>query len=248
MDFDNFIIETPAPAVPKIIWVSEWMADANGVLNDQGWIDLLEAQGYNVEADTSSNYMTLDPNKIANLEAADLIIISRNTNSGNYDDGNEPTEWNSVSTPLIMMTAYIARSNRWQWINGTTITEYYDETLMNVVDVNHPVFAGVAIESEDSFNLVDVIDETVDLGQNTFIIATDVGNGTLLAKRVDDDSIWIAEWQAGVNFYESTGQVPAGKRMLFTAGGGGGQLAGSMNLNADGQTMFLNAVAYMLTD
>jgi hypothetical protein len=34
--------------------------------------------------------------------------------------------------------------------------------------------------------------------------------------------------------------------MLFTAGGGGGQLAGSMNLNADGQLMFLNAVAYML--
>jgi hypothetical protein len=145
-----------------------------------------------------------------------------------------------------MLTPWIARSNRWEWINSTTIEEYYPETFMDVVAVDHPVFAGITTEAIDELNIVDVIDETVDSGQNSFIITPDVGNGTLLARRMDDGSIWIAEWEAGVVCYEGATQVPAGKRMLFTAGGGGGQTAGSMNLNADGQTMFLNAVMYML--
>ncbi len=231
----------------NIVWVSEWNTDANGVPCDQGWINLLEAQGYNVEADTTGDYMTLDPNKIANLEAADLIIISRNSNSGYYiDEEDEMTQWNSFKAPIILMTTWFSRSNRWQWVNSTSIEEYYPETTMDIVDVSHPVFAGVTIEVVDSNNVVDVIDETVDSGESTFITFDDVGNGILLARRSDDGSIWIAEWADGINFYAGTTQAPAGKRMLFTAGGGGGQEAGSMNLNEEGQKMFLNAVAYML--
>jgi hypothetical protein len=232
----------------KIVWVSEWNADPNtGVPYDQGWIDLLRAEGYVVDANTAGNYTELTESKIAELESADMIIISRNSNSGNYaTDANEVTQWNSFTAPIIMMTPWIARSNRWEWINSTSIVEYTPETFMDVVAVDNPVFAGVSIEAVDSLNLVDVIDETVDSGQNTFITATDVGNGTLLSRRMDDSSIWIAEWEAGVPCYEGTTQVPAGRRMLFTAGGGGGQTAGSMNLNEDGQRMFLNAVDYML--
>jgi len=233
----------------KIAWVSEWNADPNtGVPYDQGWIDMLIAEGYVVDANTAGNYTELTESKIAELESADMIIISRNTNSGGYaTDVNEVTQWNSFEAPIIMMTGYIARSSRWEWIDSTATVEYAPETFMDVVAVDHPVFAGITTEAIDSLNIVDVIDETVDSGQNTFITAIDVGNGTLLARRMDDSSIWIAEWEAGVVCYEGSTQVPAGKRMLFTAGGGGGQMAGSMNLNADGQTMFLNAIKYMLT-
>jgi hypothetical protein len=244
---DAEISVEPAAPAPKVVWVSEWNADANGVVYDQGWIDLLEAEGYDVDANTAGNFIDFTESKIAELEAADIIIISRNSNSGNYaGDVNEVTQWNSFTTPIIMLTPWIARSNRWEWINSTTIEEYYPETFMDVVAVDHPVFEGITTEAIDTLNIVDVIDETVDSGQNSFIITTDVGNGTLLARRMDDGSIWIAEWEAGVVCYEGAIQVPAGKRMLFTAGGGGGQTAGSMNLNADGQKMFLNAVKYML--
>jgi hypothetical protein len=225
-----------------IIWVSEWMSDASGTPYDQGWIDLLRDQGYTVEADTTSDYMTLDEDKIARLEAADLVIISRNSNSGNYIEGDETTQWNSIQTPLLLMSSYLARSNRWQWLNGTSITEYDAKAMLRVVDTDHPVFKGITPVGDQ----VDVINEAVNSGQSTFIITTTVGNGSLIAQRADDDSVWIVEWQAGIPFYSGTTQKPAGKRMLFTAGGGGGQTAGSLNFNGNGKTMFLNAVRYML--
>jgi len=226
----------------NIVWVSEWNADASGTPFDQGWIDLLEAQGYTVEADTTGDYMALDAGKIATLEAADLIIISRNSNSGNYADGDEPTQWNSITTPLILMSAYISRNNRWQWINGDAIVEFAAETMLQVVEGSHPVFTSITPVGGQ----VDVIDGTIDSGENSFVNATDVGNGTLIAQRADNGYIWIAEWAPGVQFYSGTTQIPAETRMLFTAGGGGGQTAGSLNLTPDGQKMFLNAVCYML--
>ena len=250
-----YITLTNTVNAENIVWVSEWNVDANGVICDQGWIDLLESQGYTVDANTAGDYMSLDPDKIAALKAADLIIVSRNSNSGNYaDDEAEITEWNSIKTPMILMTAYLTRSNRWQWINNSGIEQYADENQMNILDISHPIFAGVTTEAPDltneqldpSMNLVDVIDENIDEGQNTFIPSNDVGNGTLLATRSNDGYVWIAEWVDGEYFNDDSTQIPAAKRMLFSAGGGGGQEAGSMNLNEEGEKIFLNAVAYML--
>jgi len=143
---------------------------------------------------------------------------------------------------MIMMTAYWVRSNRWLWINSTTIEEYSPEAMLQVVDSTHPVFKGVTPVD----GLVDVIDETVNNGENSFIITNDVGNGILIAQRADNEAVWIAEWLPGVEFYEGSTQVPAEKRMLFLAGGGGGQEAGSFNLTEDGIKIFFNTVDYML--
>jgi len=235
-----------APAA-TIAWVSEWNVDANDVPYDQGWIDLLESQGYTVDANVAGNYMTLDDDKIETLKAADLIIVSRNSNSGNYiDEGDELNQWNSMPTPMILMTAYLVRNNRWQWVDTNDYEQYAPITQMDVVDTSHPIFAGVTTEAVGTKNLVEVINENVDEGTNTFITFADAGNGTVLARRSDDGRIWIAEWYNGTHFHENTTQVPARKRMLFSAGGGGGQEAGSMNFTDAGQTIFLNAVAYML--
>ncbi len=234
----------PVPAA-NIIWVAEENVDAAGVPYDQGWIDLLTAQGHTVDDQRATWWQTLDGSKIDALEAADLIIVSRTTNSGNYaGDATEVTQWNSVTTPLMLLTGYLARSSRWQWINTTGISEYATETALQVVDGTHPIFTGVNVTSGQ----VDVIDDSVNSGQATFLTsATDVGNGTLIGTRLDDGNAWIVEWAAGTTFYSGTAEVAAGKRLFLSgAGGGGGQEAGSMNFTPDGQTMFLNAVAYML--
>ncbi|MBP8303427.1 MAG: discoidin domain-containing protein [Phycisphaerae bacterium] len=226
-----------------IVWVSEWMSPGGGIPYDQGWIDLLRGEGYTVQADTTANHMVLDATNLAALEAADLIIVSRTTNSGNYaTDAAEVTQWNSIETPLILFAAYTARSSRWLWINSAATTEYAAETMLEVVQADHPVFRGLSPAN----NQIDVIDGAVNAGQCSFITGTDVGNGTLIARRADNGNIWIAEWEAGAPFYAATTQQPADKRMLFTAGGGGGQVAGSMNFTPAGQRMFLNAVAYMV--
>jgi hypothetical protein len=238
----SFFVITSTEAA-TIVWVSEWLTNAQGISFDQGWIDLLKAEGYTVIADTTFNYMTLDAAKLATLEDADLIIVSRTTNSGNYaSDGTEITQWNSIQTPLILTNAYLTRSNRWQWINSTAITEFQAETMLSITEASHQIFTGVTPVNGQ----IDMIDNSVNSGQITFINSSDIGNGTLIAQRADDGSVWIAEWEAGVPFYSGTTQVPAEKRMLFTAGGSGGQESGTLNLTENGQKIFLNAVRYML--
>jgi hypothetical protein len=55
--------------------------------------------------------------KLAALQNADLVIVSRRTNSGAYDA--ERKNWNELSTPLILMSGYLTRgedgSKRWGW-------------------------------------------------------------------------------------------------------------------------------------
>ena len=105
-----------------IIWVSEWNEDANGIPYDQDWIELLEARGYNVIADTTETYEVLNTHKINTLDAADLVIFSRNTTNINYIDGGEITQWNSIDTPLILLNAFLAGRNRWQWLNTNQVS------------------------------------------------------------------------------------------------------------------------------
>jgi hypothetical protein len=74
-----------------IIWVSGAYDDnGDGEPDDQEWIDRLEAEGYTVDLSfRNQESNTLDDDKIAVMEAADLIIFSRNSNSGDHDDGDE---------------------------------------------------------------------------------------------------------------------------------------------------------------
>jgi hypothetical protein len=219
-----------------IIWVSDNKTPTGGVPADQGWIDLLEANGHTVDLSfRNAEGRTLDAAKIDALNAADLIIISRDTDSGNYDDGQEPIQWNSITTPIIMQIGHIARNNRWLWLN-TDATNDTTATL-EVVESGHPVFSGVSIGANNQLDILTM--------GSSFANATDAGNGTLIAKRADNDQVWIAEWQAGQEFYPGSNQTAAGQRMYFVSGSDEGT-DGRYNLTSDGEKMFLNAVRYML--
>ena len=91
----------PVHATYNIIWVSdETDSNNDGVMDDQGWVDFLTSQGYNV--DVQRNYwQTLDDDKIDTLNNADLIIISPAAVSENYTNDNESTLWNSITTPIL---------------------------------------------------------------------------------------------------------------------------------------------------
>ena len=68
-----------------IIWVSDNKNPTGGVAADQGWVDLLEANGHTVDLSfRNQEGRALDAAKIAALNAADLIIISRDTSSGDF--------------------------------------------------------------------------------------------------------------------------------------------------------------------
>jgi len=219
-----------------IVWVSDNKTPTGGVPADQGWVDLLEANGYTVNLDfRNQEARTLDAAKIEVLNAADLVIVSRDTDSGSYDDGQEPSQWNSITTPLILQVGHLTRSSRWLWLD-TTATNDTMATL-EVVEPGHPVFNGITIGADNQLDILTM--------GSSFANATDPGNGTLIAKRADNDQIWIAEWQTGQEFYPGLGQIAGGPRLYFISGSDEGT-DGRYNLNSDGEKMFLNAVRYML--
>ncbi|MBN1361410.1 MAG: hypothetical protein JW993_12505, partial [Sedimentisphaerales bacterium] len=241
-----------------IIWVSDNKGFGDVEPNtpgDQGWVDLLTGQGYEVIYKNQNEFIdgqqywrTLDPNKVAELEAADLIIMSRNGDSGSYSTvaDNEPNLWNAVSTPLISLSAHMSRSNKWGWLNSTGTTLGKDAKV-NVLDPNHAVFAGVAIDPNGQ-----VAAYSDQWNMDWVTGATDAGNGTVLATRSTDGLVSIATWKAGEAYFDSGAAVAGGPRMLFIAGTGsknsGDNYApdGMYNLTADGEQTFLNAVAYMI--
>ena len=236
----GFYLTSSAHAA-TIIWVSDNKNPAGGATADQGWVDLLRAAGHTVEyrgeggaGDADFRYWRdLTAAKVAELNEADLIIVSRDTSSGNYDDGDEPSLWNSVTAPILHQAIHIARSSRWLWLNSTSTSS----TTGNMAAVlpGHPVFAGVTLDASGEVNVLESGD--ADVGN-----VTDAGNGTVIATRADTGAVWIAEWEVGVEYYAGAGQFAGGPRMWFA---GGGEPDGFLNFNAEGQKLFLNAVRHM---
>ena len=196
----------------------------------------------------------LDSKRMAELNAADLVLVSRLTDSGLYDYGNAPTQWNSVKTPLLLMNAYFTRTMRWNWIRSDLVTNNTAVVDAEAVDPNHPVFRGVPLTSlylRDSgaiANAVQIVDPTVGTGITSFPATMDMGNGRLIAKPAGLAMGWIVEWDAGVEFYPGAGQFAGGKRLLFCAGTQevGDSREGEFNLTAAGRQMLRNAIAHLL--
>ena len=261
----------PCLCFPTTIeWVNEYKdVDVNGVTpDDQGWIDFLRAQGYkvSVRADSLANqyyWGTLDVTKIGQLNAADLVIISRLTSREYYDDVNEPNQWNAVLKPMMIINPAVTMNNCWRILNNATQINL-QAPKMQVVIRDHPIFTGLTI---DSGNQVQILNPAIGYrksgagwnGCTTFLDATSPGNGTLIATVAGSSRYsWIAEWhQVPSPYYPGGNQKIRGHRMTFFAGtqnntspGPGippiGQ--GVNNLNAAGQRLFLNAVKYMLAE
>jgi hypothetical protein len=117
---------------------------------------------------------------------------------------------------------------------------------MKPVDATHPAFAGVTLEANGQ---VQALVTTPNM-TTSFPGTTNVGNGTLIATRADTGDVWIAKWDAGVEFYAGAGQIPAGPRVFFAAGTqevpASGVGRGEMNLTDSGQAVFLNLVDLLL--
>ncbi len=231
-----------APAEAYIIWVSDGTdvepgdptPPPDGVPNDQGFVDLLTGAGYTVERRDGTLQGDLEPAEVAELNAAQLVIVSRDTNSGAY---NKPAQWNGITAPIMLTSAYLARSSRWKWLNTGSIADTDPAPLLEAVDPSDPVFDNVTLDPSSQIGILESV--------STFATSTSAGNGTLVAKAVGTDHVWIARWDAGTEFYSGAGQTPAAARMLFIAGQAGGSNTpeiGVENLNADGEQVFLDAV------
>jgi len=89
--------------------------------HDESFVTWLAGLGHTVDTSGMGQAMreTLDAGDKAAIEAADLVIVSRLTSSGSYD--NDRKYWNEVDTPLILCSGYLTRGggdHRWGWTSG----------------------------------------------------------------------------------------------------------------------------------
>jgi len=112
---------------------------------DDALVAFLEELGYQV--DTSGMGGTYkeslnpfaDPAKVAALMNADLVLVSRMTGSGDYD--NDRKSWNELQNPLLLMSSYLTRgeagSAKWGWTTGASSDADRTLTAIDVIGA-HP--------------------------------------------------------------------------------------------------------------
>ncbi|MEM7392656.1 MAG: hypothetical protein AAF492_09945, partial [Verrucomicrobiota bacterium] len=226
----------PAPAA-HIIWVTRNFdtADTPASPNDSGWTDLLTAHGHTVDRRVIT---ALDTDDAACLElnAADLIIISRDGISGTYvSNAEELQRWNGLTTPMINFHAFVARFTVWRWFasNQTSVVG-----PLRAEEPDHAIFEGVSLDGSNQVLIHETSMNTLSFGS---------GNGIELAVDAANDRPWIVYWEPGVEYFSGSGQITGGPRLFFAAGGNSiPTQSGAENFNAEGERLFLNAVDFML--
>ncbi len=214
--------------------------------NDSEFVEILENAGYNVISIVNEYRGILDQDELDFANNASLIVMSRNCVSAQYG-GTEAlaSQWNSIETPLITFSVFITRNVRWQWYNsGNVFCEGDYAIRVPASATKHFIYEGIG--ASGTFDIYKGIGADL-------ILENSVGNGRVLAYNSDQSGIYIAEWSAGIPFYEGTTQVPAAKRVFFAAGESDcgpseGQNMSAYNLNETGKKLFLNLVDYLMPD
>jgi hypothetical protein len=221
---------------------------------DAGYTDLLKNAGHTVTRVVSSDL----PNA-AQLNAADLVIISRSVPSAHYELDAETAAWNGITAPTIILGGYIIRNVRLGYTTGGTIPDSTGPIALKAQVPGHPVFAGVTLDAEgrmvNPYANLATISGTPQRGVsvNTSPIAT--GGIVLATVGTSTDptvgGMIIGEWLAGDAMATAPSDTLGGHRMVLLTGSrevNGApttEIAGIYDLTPDGEKILLNAVTYM---
>jgi hypothetical protein len=220
---------------------------------DKGYTDLLTGAGHTV-----TRFLTSGTPNAAALNDFDLVIISRSVPSGDYETDPETAAWNGLTAPMIITGGYLLRNNRLGFTTGTTIPDTAAPVNLTVSNPSHPIFAGVALDGGNTTvnPYAGIVTFSGALQRGVSVNTNPVaGGGTVLATigTAGDPAVGgmaIAEWPAGAVLGNSPPDTLGGRRLVFLTGsreaaGASSETAGLLDLTADGQRMFLNAVNYM---
>ncbi|MCA9217459.1 MAG: PEP-CTERM sorting domain-containing protein [Planctomycetales bacterium] len=245
-----------------IVWVHQMRGqdgEGTGAVPDAGqgtlaweddqWRALLEGAGH-----TIIDHDRYDqPGGLDVLNSADIVLFSRDTNSGDYNDVEEQEQWTEgVTVPMIILTPYVLRANRWDMVESSGILDPGDDWEAEPLEAlvpDHPIFAGALTNG-----VADIWDEDL-LGDGDNIDFLDifdedgmVGNGTVLAIESGLDVPWIIYWEEGVEFYDDSvlGFTAAGPRLYYSVGSDDDNYSwGEKNTTAAGDRILLNAIDWM---
>ncbi len=207
---------------------------------DYGWVDLLKGAGYTVDRLEQATVMTQAKVDLANTY--DLVIVGRDTISGDYANTGEAALWNSITSPLICQTGYLWQNSRWKWLNSASTFNTGGNIVPELAagDLLYDIlFNGAALDKNGLFNYA--------VSNVTVAQTASAGNGILIGHRNYDPQPWVyaAYWPQGVEFYDGAAQYAGGPRLALAGGETPDANRGALNLTSDGTIIFLNAVSYM---
>ncbi len=118
---------------------------AGGDHEDDELVAWLQSLRYTVDTHGMNQEMqgTFDVGDLEAIAACDLILVTRRTNSGSY---NEPTQWNTLTKPLILCSGYLTRNSRWYWHNSDSSDTAPNTTVNMTVESGqegHPFLNGL---------------------------------------------------------------------------------------------------------
>ncbi len=243
----------------NIVWVTDnspadgFSAATVGTFAEDGWYTLLQSAGHSViRYNPPNSQNTLLPaGDVAALNTNDLIILGRSVGSAAFQ-APQVGGWNSnIFKPLMSINTYLTRAVRAGWYSGSTLPNGVP-TVLSAYNLADPktayIFGGVAMSGT---NTVNVYDEAG--GQNTSQITEGpVAGGTRIAASAPTAWQIITDWPSNTLVRANADRL-GGYRMQFSAGlreavGGTVPQAGGENLTADGENIFLRAIAIAINN
>ncbi|HDS06614.1 MAG TPA: hypothetical protein ENO05_03215 [Bacteroides sp.] len=178
---------------------------------DDAQYEWLLRQGFDVTKFYPGALSAAGQDTIDMLNAADLIIVGRSPNSGDFDGADKPA-WNNLTAPLIINSQWVARSSRINMFESTSAYHMNDGPAVAygmVADPTDPVFEFVELEG-DSLPWC--------YPPHDFLENNDSATNGEIVVAFNETSPLVVRWEAGVEYYPGAGDIPAGPRLYFGLG------------------------------
>ncbi len=230
-----------------IVWVRQSRGNHVPSWEEDEWLDLMEDAGHDVIAEGPFDAIDVNLEDLETLNSGDLVIFSRDSNSGDYNTTSDETLfWTAgIADPMIIFTPYVLRGSRWLMVD----TEALGDALapMEAIIANHPIFDGIPL---DGNNQVEIWDDQIFGGDDNIDIiqSSTVGNGELIAVESGTEFPWIIHWETGVEHYAGSGTFAGGPRLFFGLGSDDDPNSwGGKNTTPIADQILLNAIDWLLT-
>ena len=177
----------------------------------------------------------------SSLNFANLVMIGRNSNSGDFKDFES---WAKVKPPVFSLAAPVMRSSRLKIMNSKehndfTFPNATDTLWAKIADVADPFAKDLALDAEQMIDYSTATHSFVKYGADSLeathsakLLATVIAPDTLGGGRV-----LAARWEAGVETYPESGMVPTNVWSYMAVSG--------ESLTENGYKMMLNEVEYL---
>ncbi|MGK9477829.1 T9SS type A sorting domain-containing protein [Melioribacter sp. OK-6-Me] len=179
---------------------------------DQPVINNLLEMGYKVYTLYSAALENASQGLIDTLNSVDLVIIGRSGASADFGSTHKEA-WNSITSPLLLLHPWVARNNRLNWLPTATVTTFdvAGDTLKAKIELpDDPVFQGIVFSSDSTLPWA--------TSPYDYLETSDGGNGTVLARDAGNNNVLFVRWEPWVEFYNGSGDMPAGYRTLIGNG------------------------------